>query len=137
MFFIILSAFSPPRVSTASGSERGSIKVGSFRKHRSLPLAVLTRPHMSKKFRGVFNSPYAIFHTKYGIRRMNHSTHGASRPVAAAQVDEIAAAIVSPRGLGQGRAFLSSLSLFRPIAHRLHTARIDAEADQEIPDRAR
>src|SRR6266508_3730535 len=90
-----------------------------------------------EKFRGVFNRPYAIFHTKYGIRRMNHSTQGASRPVAAAQVDEIAAAIVSPRGRGRGGAFISSLRLFRPVAHRLHAARIDAEADQEIPDRAR
>src|SRR5262249_3560634 len=84
----------------------------------------------------MFNSPYAIFRMKYGIRRVNHSTRGDLRPVAAAQVDEIAAAIVSPRGRGRGRAFISSLRLFRPVAHRLHTARIDAEADQEIPDRA-
>src|SRR5262245_65239292 len=84
----------------------------------------------------MFNSPYAIFHTKYGIRRVNHSTQGELWPVAAAQVDEIAAAIVSPRRRRRGRAFISSLRLFRPIAHRLHAARIDAEADQEIPDRA-
>src|SRR5262252_269986 len=78
--------------------------------------------------------PY--FHKKYGIRRMNHSTQGASRPVAAAKVGEIAAAIVSPRRRSRGRAFISSLRLFRTVAHRLHAARIDAEADQEIPDRA-
>src|SRR5215470_9701912 len=136
MFFIILSAFSTSESAPrAVASDAPSI--ASFRKPRSLPLAVLTCPHRSKIFRGVFNSQYAIFHTKYGIRRMNHSTQGASRPDVAAQVDEIAAAIVSPRGRGHGRAFIGSLRLFRPVAHRLHAARIDAEADQEIPDRAR
>src|SRR5215475_11741917 len=85
----------------------------------------------------MFNSPYAIFHTKYGIRRVNHSTRGALWPDVAAQVDEIAAAIVSPRWRSRRRAFIGSLRLFRPVAHRLHPGRTDAEADQEIPDRAR
>src|SRR5262245_6735508 len=59
------------------------------------------------------------------------------RPDVAAEVDEIAAAIISPRRDSRGRALIGSLRLFGSVAPRLHATRIEPQADQEGLDRAR
>src|SRR5215510_5163354 len=82
-------------------------------------------------------TPFSLPHlqTHLSIRLRPHAAK--LRPDVAAQVNEIATAIVSPRRWRRGRTFIGSLRLFISIAHRLDAARIETEADHEIPDRAR
>src|SRR5262245_9628088 len=77
--------------------------------------------------------PYFVRNMAYGVWIIQLT---ALRPVAAAQVDEIAAAIESPRRRSRGRALISALGLFGAVADRFDAARIDSQAGQEVADRA-